>query len=116
MRLAIITQVFLFRVFFILTFAGSPYVFGLLQLLISEYLHHQLDITKCDELSAEMLDLLLSLMKFGFYNTAEQIQDVVDPLVEARVLLPYYSYAVRFWTIIAARRHARPSQILKKVD
>ena len=61
---------------------GSPYVFGLLQLLISEYLHHQLDITKCDELSAEMLDLLLSLMKFGFYNTAEQIQDVVDPLVE----------------------------------
>ena len=61
----------------------SPYTFGLLQQIISDYLHHNLDITHCDDLSAEMMALLLELVRFGYYNTTEQLQDIIDPLVLA---------------------------------
>jgi hypothetical protein len=54
--------------------------FLLLQELISEYLHTDLDIHRCDELSSEMLDLLLSLMRFGFFSQETQLLDIVVPL------------------------------------
>lgn len=57
--------------------------FGVLQVIISEYLHNKLDASKCDELSSEMLDTLLILMKFGYYNSTAQLQDIIVPLVHA---------------------------------
>lgn len=62
---------------------GSPYAFAVLQQIISEYLHNELDTTSCDEFSAEMIDLLLALVKFGFYNTPIQLCDIVAPLIRA---------------------------------
>ena len=61
----------------------SPYTFGLLQLIVADYFHNGFDATKCDELSAEMVDLLLDLIRFGFYSTPEQLQDIINPLVDA---------------------------------
>ena len=55
----------------------------MLQQIISEYLHNELDTTACDEFSAEMIDLLLALVKFGFYNTPIQLCDIVAPLIRA---------------------------------
>jgi hypothetical protein len=55
--------------------------FLLLQEIISDYLHSELDLRHCDELSSEMLDLLLALMKFGYFSSEAQLQDVVAPLV-----------------------------------
>jgi hypothetical protein len=54
--------------------------FLLLQEIISEYLHCELDIHRCDELSSEMLDLLFSLMRFGFFSREGQLLDIVVPL------------------------------------
>ena len=62
---------------------GSPYKFSILQQIISDYIHHELDTTNCDELSAEMLELLLSLIKFGFYTSLIHLQDVIVPLTKA---------------------------------
>lgn len=62
---------------------GSPFKFGLLQQIISDYIHNELDTTNCDELSSEMIALLMSLMKFGFYNTPNQLIDIVIPLTKA---------------------------------
>ena len=62
---------------------GSPYKFSILQQIISDYIHNELDATNCDELSAEMLDLLLSLIKFGYYNSLAHLQDVIVPLTKA---------------------------------
>lgn len=61
---------------------GSPHAFALLQKIISSYLHEQLSYNTCDELSTEMLALLFSLVKFGFYYTVEHLQDIVQPLVQ----------------------------------
>ena len=63
--------------------SGSPYVFVILQQFISEYLHNKFDATKCDELSAEVMDMLEALIKFGFYSTPVQLKDVIEPLVGA---------------------------------
>ena len=79
-------------------------MFGLLQQFISDYLYNQLDTTKCDELSAEMIDLLLALMKFGFYNTAEQIQDIINPLITA--LDDHKNNVSRFAQTGRIRRHS----------
>jgi hypothetical protein len=65
------------------TSSPSSYTFGVLQILISEFLHYGLDATKCDELSSEMMDTLLDLMQFGFYDSTEQLQDIITPLVQA---------------------------------
>jgi hypothetical protein len=62
---------------------GSPYKFGILQQIISDYIHHEMDTTNCDELSAEMMELLLSLIKFGFYTSLTQLQDIIVPLTKA---------------------------------
>jgi hypothetical protein len=63
--------------------AASPtkIQFFLLQEIISDYLHSDLDLRHCDELSSEMLDLLLALMKFGFFSSEAQLQDVVVPVI-----------------------------------
>ena len=61
----------------------SPFKFGVLQLIISDYLHDSLDVTSCDELSSEMMGLILCLMKYGYYSDASQLQDIIYPLVEA---------------------------------
>jgi hypothetical protein len=62
---------------------GSKYLFCLLQENISDFLHNELDTRHCDELSSEMLALLLSLMKFGFYHRIPQLKDVIFPLTRA---------------------------------
>ena len=61
----------------------SSYTFGVLQIIISEFLHHGLDATQCNELSSEMMDTLLCLIQFGFYDSPEQLQDIISPLVQA---------------------------------
>jgi hypothetical protein len=62
---------------------GSKYLFCLLQENISDFLHNELETRNCDELSSEMLALLLSLMKFGFYHRIPQLKDVISPLTRA---------------------------------
>jgi hypothetical protein len=59
------------------------YKFGVLQIIISEYLQNELDATRCDDMSSEMMETLLDLMKFGFYDSTEQLQNVISPLVQA---------------------------------
>jgi hypothetical protein len=61
----------------------ASHTFGVLQIIISEFLHHGLDATQCNELSSEMMDTLLVLMQFGFYDSTEQLQDIIAPLVQA---------------------------------
>lgn len=56
--------------------------FALIQQIISDYINNDLDTTKCDELSTEMISLLESLTQFGFYSTSAQLQDVINPLVQ----------------------------------
>lgn len=63
--------------------SGSPYAFALLQQLISQYIHNDLNSRKCDALSAEMMDMLHALMMFGFYYTPQHLQDTVVPLIHA---------------------------------
>jgi hypothetical protein len=60
---------------------GSQYSFALLQQVISEYIRTTLAGAKCDEFSAELMDLLQTLINFGFYSTPEQIRDILSPLV-----------------------------------
>lgn len=62
---------------------GLKYQFCLLQEIISDYLHHDLETQRCDGLSSEMLALLLAMMKFGFYHTIPQLKDVILPLTRA---------------------------------
>jgi hypothetical protein len=62
---------------------GSPHTFCLLQEIISDFIHNELDTRKCDELSSEMIYLLLALMKFGFYSNIRQLKDVINPLAKA---------------------------------
>lgn len=59
----------------------TPFTFCVLQQIISEYLYNELDATKCDDLTCEMIALLLSLIKFGFYKTREQLVDIMTPLI-----------------------------------
>lgn len=61
--------------------ANQQFKFALIQKLISEYLSDSLDLHACDELSIEMLQLLKSLVEFGFYCTVPQILDVLEPLM-----------------------------------
>jgi hypothetical protein len=60
---------------------GSQYSFALLQQVISEYIRTSLTASKCDEFSAELMDLLQTLINFGFYSTPQQIRDILGPLV-----------------------------------
>jgi hypothetical protein len=59
---------------------GTPYAFALLQQIIVEYINGSMDVTKCDELSSEMIDLLLALMRFGFYSNVHELQDIISTL------------------------------------
>lgn len=65
--------------------SGSEFTFSILQQIISDYLYHNLDTKNCDELSAEMMELLCSLIKFGFYHTMEHLQDITFPLIQVSV-------------------------------
>lgn len=59
----------------------DQYKFALLQTIISQFIADKLDLNYSDELSAEMLNLLQSLVSFSFYRTVPQILDVLKPLV-----------------------------------
>lgn len=61
----------------------EPYKFAVLQHIISDFIRTGLDISDCDELSNEMMNLLASLMTFGFYSSSEQLADVITPLLHA---------------------------------
>ena len=61
----------------------EPYKFAVLQHIISDFVRSGLDISECDELSNEMMNLLASLMSFGFYSSSEQLADVITPLLHA---------------------------------
>jgi hypothetical protein len=61
---------------------SEQYKFALIQLIISDYINHSLDLKNCDELSAEMICLLQSLVSFSFYHTIPQILDILKPLVK----------------------------------
>jgi hypothetical protein len=61
---------------------GTPNRFGILQEVISEYLHNELDTCKSDQYSVEMTQVLQSLLDFGFYVTHVQIHDIIGPLIE----------------------------------
>eukprot|EP01031_Cornospumella_fuschlensis_P034622 gene34622-41926_t len=63
------------------TSIAEQYKFALIQQIISDYINQELDPENCDELSAEMLDLLYALVDFGFYTTGPQIVGVLKPLV-----------------------------------
>ena len=58
------------------------YKFALLQKILSDYVHNELDLFECDELSAESIELLQSLVKFGFYENVPQILDIWKPLLK----------------------------------
>lgn len=62
---------------------GSPFHFAMLQKVISVYIQNSLDATKCDDLSAEMMDLLQSIIKFGYYHKPAHLRDILQPLVGA---------------------------------
>lgn len=62
---------------------GPKNHFCLLQEIISEYIHSELETRRCDELSSEMLALLLTLIRFGFYQSVLQLKDVIIPLTVA---------------------------------
>jgi uncharacterized membrane protein YgcG len=57
--------------------------FSLLQQVISEYIRYPLNEAAWDELSAEMMSLLGSLIGFGFYDPNCKLQDVLFPVIEA---------------------------------
>lgn len=61
----------------------QPFKFAVMQHIISDFVRTELDISSCDELSNEMMNLLASLMTFGFYSTTEQLADVINPLLQA---------------------------------
>jgi hypothetical protein len=63
--------------------AANPQAFALIQQIISDYIRHEMDTTKCDELSSEMMKLMESLMIFGFYSTPGQLHDILGPLIQA---------------------------------
>jgi hypothetical protein len=59
---------------------GSPYAFCLLQQTISDYFH-QIHGDVFDELSRELSELTLMLMKFGFYSHLDHLSDITEPLI-----------------------------------
>jgi hypothetical protein len=61
---------------------GKLYVFAILQHILSDYLHGELRNGPYNELSAEIMDLLFALIKFGFYHTKDHLVDVIRPIVE----------------------------------
>lgn len=58
------------------------YAFVLIQKLLSEYIRDELDLSHCDELSAEAIELLQALVKFGFYTEVPQILDIWKPMMK----------------------------------
>jgi len=62
---------------------SSMYTFCLLQDVISKYLNTRLNGTEFDEYSAELTDLLQNLIAFGFYQTYDQLKDIMIPLITA---------------------------------
>ena len=62
---------------------GSMYTFCLLQEVISKYLNMKLNGTQFDEYSAESTDLLKNLIAFGFYQSYDQLKDIMTPLITA---------------------------------
>jgi hypothetical protein len=68
--------------------AGSQFSFSILQQMISDYLQNDFDSNKCDELSAEIMDLLYALLSFGFYCSFEHIYDITLPLIQVSLPLP----------------------------
>jgi hypothetical protein len=61
---------------------SKQYKFALIQKLLSDYVHDDLDLSCCDELSAESIELLQALVKFGFYEKVPQILDILQPLLK----------------------------------
>lgn len=59
---------------------SKVFKFGMVQQIISEYMNGELNLDQCDELAVEMMDLLLSLVSFGFYSTQTLLEDIVTPL------------------------------------
>jgi hypothetical protein len=82
--------------------------------MISDYLQNDFDSNKCDELSAEIMDLLYALLSFGFYCSFEHIYDITVPLIQVPYsptpLPPYPSsshadgWMSRDWKIELTRR------------
>jgi hypothetical protein len=62
---------------------GSPYSFCLLQQVIIDYYRQSFESDECDELSAEMSEMLHMLINFGFYSKKEQLEDVIRPLMQS---------------------------------
>ena len=61
----------------------SPVKFALVEQVIYDYISESLDIdNKCDEVSVEMIELLLSLISFEFYSTDSLLHDISAPLSE----------------------------------
>ena len=56
--------------------------FALLQQIISEYIQKMAN-AKWDEMSENIMNLLLTLITFRFYGTNERLQDVIFPLIVA---------------------------------
>jgi hypothetical protein len=54
--------------------------FAMAQQILCEYFNGGLNLDQCDELSVEMVNLLLSLVSFGFYTTQMLLEDIVTPL------------------------------------
>lgn len=61
---------------------GSPYSFCLLQQTIADYFRSSFSIDECNELSVEMSEMALMLMKFGFYSNDDNLRDITFPLVK----------------------------------
>jgi hypothetical protein len=63
-------------------FNPAPFKFAVIQHIISDYIRSELNVAHCDELSCEMMNLLASLMTFGFYSCIHQMADVINPLLQ----------------------------------
>ncbi|RYG94123.1 hypothetical protein EON65_57930, partial [archaeon] len=60
---------------------GREFVFGLIQLLISEYIKEMYG-TQWDELSQHMLRMLRTLVMFNFYGNKDRMNDIIAPLIK----------------------------------
>lgn len=77
-----IIQVYPFHTELIYLCTGSQYRFAILQQMISDYLQNDFDCNKCDDLSAEIMDLLYALISFGFYYSFDHLYDITVPLIQ----------------------------------
>ena len=93
---------------------SSPYMFAVLQSVISDYLSNGLNLFRCDEFSSEMMDLLQNLIRFGFYSSVEQLNDVIGPLISSLNVNRFNSNQASRLTDVTKKSTVKPDHASKK--